>query len=358
MRELGSLTLIKTLEDYKLYSEARFYLFLIYTHLNQIFKWVYFMKFLILAAGLFSINAFSAEADNFTAYKLEINDQTEILNNLINTKISAAVERANLAAGCNEGALHENLRFDFHNHIKSQMIKDILAGEQLEAYVLPLKSSVYKNWKILDGLLLGRKGAAKSALALSPLIKINDQVIGVDKLEHMFGNGFNYYTRYYDKGMPIKKVLKKGIIGEKTYLGGNILATGVFTYGDLSANFNGMRFWNHVTLKYDDILGKQYNAGPYVSCQDNRWVVANPVDMRTYIDVTMDESINCSKMATKRGVRKLKAAIKNLELEGIETCLTSMTKLEAMIPKYSNKNIYKYILNFDGIEDVSYLNEF
>lgn len=316
------------------------------------------MKLFFLSLAMFSVSAFSAEADNFTAYKLDVLDQTEALNVLVNKKIALAVERANMAPGCNEGALHENLRFDFHNHIKSQMIKDILSGDELQAYILPLKSSVYKKWSILDGFLLGRKGAEKSPLALSPLIKINDQIIGVDKLEHMFGNGFSYYTNYYDKGLTIKKVLKKGVMGEKTYLGGNILATGVFTYADLSANFNGMRFWNHVTLKYDDILGKEYNAGPYVACEDNRWVVANPVDMKTYIDITMDESINCSKLATKRGARKLKAAIKELQLNGIETCLDSMTRLEAMIPKYSRKNIYKYILNFDGIEDVSYLNEF
>lgn len=316
------------------------------------------MKLFFLSLVMLSTSAFAAEADNYTAYKLDVLDQTEALNTLVNKKIALAVERANMAPGCNEGALHENLRFDFHNHIKSQMIKDILSGDELQAYILPLKSSVYKKWSILDGFLLGRKGAEKSPLALSPLIKINDQIIGVDKLEHMFGNGFSYYTNYYDKGLTIKKVLKKGVIGEKTYLGGNILATGVFTYADLSANFNGMRFWNHITLKYDDILGKEYNAGPYVTCENNRWAVANPVDMRTYIDITMDESINCSKLATKRGARKLKAAIKELQLNGIETCLDSMTRLEAMIPKYSRKNIYKYILNFDGIEDVSYLNEF
>lgn len=316
------------------------------------------MKLFFLSLVMLSTSTFAAEADNFTAYKLDVLDQTDALNTLVNKKIALAVERANMAPGCNEGALHKNLRFDFHNHIKSQMIKDILSGDELQAYILPLKSSVYKKWSILDGFVLGRKGAEKSPLALSPLIKINDQIIGVDKLEHMFGNGFSYYTRYYDKGLTIKKVLKKGIIGEKTYLGGNILATGVFTYADLSANFNGMRFWNHVTLKYDDILGKEYNAGPYVTCENNRWAVANLVDMRTYIDITMDESINCSKLATKRGARKLKAAIKELQLNGIETCLDSMSRLEVMIPKYSRKNIYKYILNFDGIEDVSYLNAF
>lgn len=316
------------------------------------------MKFLILGLLFSSPNLYSAEADNFTAYKLDLLDQTEALNLLVNNKVEAAVARANMAPGCNEGALHENMRMDFHNHIKSQMIKDILSGDELKAYILPLKSSVYKKWSILDGFLLGRKGAATSALALSPLLKINDQVIGVDKLEHFFGNGFNYYTRYYDKGMSIKKVLKKGVIGEKTYLGGNILATGVFTYADLSANFNGLRFWNHLTGKYDDILGKEYNVAPYVTCVNNRWEVANPIDMRTYIDVSMDESINCSKTATKRGARKLIAAIKELDLNGIETCLNSMTKLHEIAPKYKNKNISKYILNFDGITDVSYFNEF
>ena len=53
--------------------------------------------------------------------------------------------------------------------------------------MIPLKESIYAGWTIFDGMILGRKKAASSPLALSPLIKIKDEVIGVDKLEHLFG---------------------------------------------------------------------------------------------------------------------------------------------------------------------------
>ena len=39
-----------------------------------------------------STSAFAAEADNFTAYKLDVLDQTEALNTLVNKKIALAEE--------------------------------------------------------------------------------------------------------------------------------------------------------------------------------------------------------------------------------------------------------------------------
>ena len=89
----------------------------------------------------------------------------------------------------------------------------------------------------------------------------------------MFGMGFTYFTKHYQKGKDIKDVLSYGIALEKTILGGNVFATGVFSYGDLSANFNGMRFWNHVLQKNDDILGSEHNLGPYVTCSADKWQV-------------------------------------------------------------------------------------
>ena len=47
--------------------------------------------------------------------------------------------------------------------------------------------------------------------------------------------------------------------------------TGVMSYGDLAANFNGMRFWNHILGKRKDILNQ--DLGPYVKCKDRKWVV-------------------------------------------------------------------------------------
>lgn len=319
------------------------------------------MKKLILLFSLASQNLIAAEADNFTAASLIVHDVKEDLNTLANDYLKKAVSDVNLKGSCNEEkseeALYTELRKYFGNHSKGQLVKDVLYTEKILKNTLPLKQSVYGQWDKSDGFLLGRKKAASSALALSPLIRVGDQVIGVDKLEHMFGMGFSYFKKHHQQGKEIQKVLKHGVLLEKTILGGNFLATGVFAYGDLSANFNGMRFWNHMLQKQDDILGSEFNQGPYITCQGKHWKVNEEklIDFSHYVDSSFDESINCSKFANAGGTRKFKAAINE---RGFSGCPVDSQKLDEMKAKYDHKNIGRYIINSKGSGEVSYLNEF
>jgi len=316
---------------------------------------------LVLTALIYSQLSFSAEADNFTARSLSLIDVSGQVNAEANNFLKSAVDKVNLEGNCDQGlksetALYTELRKYFSNHSKGQLVKNILYTDAIAKNSLPLKESIYQEWSPMNGYLLGRKKAAASPLALSPLIQIGDQIIGVDKLEHMFGMGFSYFTQYYSKEKSIQKILKGGIFKEKTFLGGNILATGVFSYADLSANFNGMRFWNHVLLKHDDILGAENNLGPYISCVDAKWKVEekNPIDFKNYIDASMDESINCSKFASKSGAQKFKTAIGNLGFG----CPIDPAKLKEMQDKYAPSDIQHLIINDDGNGTVSYFNEF
>lgn len=319
-------------------------------------------KSIITALLLLSHTTFAAEADNFTARQLPLVDASEQVNSMANSYLNTAIN--NLASdGCNEKNLYTELRKVFANHSKGQLTKDILYNKKATIYNLPIKQSVYENWEIPDGYLLGKKSAATSPLALSPLIKIGDQAVGVDKFEHMFGMGFDYFTKHHLKGRNIKLVLNYGGAMEKTILGGNVFATGVFSYGDLSANFNGMRFWNHVLQKDDDILGADQNLGPYVVCQNNKWAVneKNPIDFRNYIDASMDESINCSKFAGTLAIKKFKASVIKrgfVTSEGKAACPVEPEKLEEMKVKYKNSGVLKKIINSDGLGRVNYAKEF
>lgn len=317
------------------------------------------MKTLILLSTLsLATTSIAAEADNFSARNLKLTDASADVNNLANKYLKKALNDLNASGPCNEEALYSELRKYFANHSKGEMVKDILYKNTVPINNLPLKESVYENWTKGNGFLLGRKKAASSPLALSPLIKIGDEVVGVDKFEHMFGMGFTYFTKHYGKSKKIDSVLKYGAALEKTILGGNIIATGVFSYADLAANFNGMRFWNHILQKNDDILGSENNLGPYVSCVENKWIAneGNPIDFRNYIDASMDESVNCSKFATKSGVNKIKSSIAKRGFSAL--CPVEPHKLEEMKIKYNNLGINHFIINNDGIEKVSYFNEF
>lgn len=306
----------------------------------------------------FSSTLLAAEADNFTARFLQLSDVSGPLNKLANSYLHQAVEKLNAEGDCDEEKaeekLYEELKKSFSNHSKGELVKSLLYAHSVATNELPLKESVYGEWSVFNGYLLGRKKAATSPLALSPLIQIGEQVVGVDKLEHMFGMGFSYFSQFYQKQKSIEHVLKVGIMKEKTFLGGNVLATGVFSYGDLAANFNGMRFWNHVLLKQDDILGREYNLGPYVVCEGAKWRVNQEIDFRSYIDASMDESVNCSKFATKSGERKFKKAIEALGA----SCSGESEGLRELREKYKAHNIQHFILNDDGTETVSYFNEF
>lgn len=323
------------------------------------------MKKTILPLSLLalSFNLFAAEADNFTARNLKLTDVGDEVNVIANKYLKTAIDELNKSGNCNEEALYTELRKYFANHSKGELVKDILYKNAVSINNLPIKQSVYENWEKGDGFLLGRKKAATSPLALSPLIKIGDEVVGVDKFEHMFGMGFTYFTKHYLKKKDIKDVLSYGIALEKTILGGNVFATGVFSYGDLSANFNGMRFWNHVLQKNDDILGIDQNLGPYVTCSANKWQVneTNPIDFRNYIDASMDESINCSKFAGTKAVGKFKASVKKrgfIDSNNQAACPVEPLKLQEMRQKYKPSGIEHLIINDEGIGKVSYFNEF
>jgi hypothetical protein len=322
------------------------------------------MKKLLFLSFLICINtAYSAEADNFTARQLNLKDASDEVNSLANRYLHIAVNNLNKSSNCDEAAFYKEMRKYFGNHSNGQLVKDILYKDVAPINILHIKKSVYSTWTSKDGFILGNKKAGLSALALSPLIKIGDEIIGVDKLEHMFGMGYTYFKKYHNKDKEIIDVLKYGIFLEKTILGGNIIATGVFSYADLAANFNGMRFWNHVLQKENDVLGASNNLGPYVTCNDNQWKVntENPIDFKKYVDSSMDESINCSKFAAEKAVDKFRAQVilkGFVTLTGEASCPVVPEKLQEMRAKYQASGIEHLIINTKGNGQVSYFNEF
>lgn len=332
-----------------------------------------------LLAAILMLAAFgtarAAEADHFTLRDGEMADVTAEVNRLANEGLGAAIAELNERGVCDDSVESEKLLYErltdvFSNHKKGQLVQAILHGD-VPRTVIPLNESLYGEWSIWNGFLLGRSGAAKSPLALSPLIKIGDTVIGVDKLEHMFGMGQIYFKSHYLKGKPLVRVLKSGIFKEKTFLGGNMLATGVFSYADLAANFNGMRFWNHMLQKRDDVLGARHNIGPYLTCSAGKWLKneERPIDFTNYVDATMQESMNCSKFATTAGVRKFQEALagrQSKDATRVFTCPENPGLLDEVSRKYEvaiagdlrETTVDHWIINRDGNTKVSYLNEF
>lgn len=296
---------------------------------------------------------YSAESDYFTRRHEYLENSIDLINFKANKAIEISLSNLNSKnEGCNEKKLYPELRTFFSSHMEGQLIKDIGNDQNIDKRLIPLIESVYKNWTPYDGMLMGLNFLKLSNISSAPILRIEDHLVGLDKFEHMFGQGYYYFKRNYLKADGEIAALKIGIFKEKTILGGNKLETGVFSYGDLSANFNGMRMWNHMLQKNDDILGLEYNLGPYIICKNNRWVNVKEIDFTNYIDDSMDEAINCSKFPSFLTAYNFTRNVKALGY----ICPVDQNALGQLIKKYGP--FAKWIINEKGTGVINYFGEF
>lgn len=308
---------------------------------------------LIFLIVLTPAQVFSAETDTFTFREDPLADSSKIINSRANQYLRTSLSAVNEAsADCVEKDLYVELRKYFNNHTKGKLTIELIKDNKIPKRIINLNTSVYKNWRPWDGLGMGLTLAKKSGLTVSPVIKFGNELIGTDKFEHMFGQGFYYFEDNYLQDKGAVKATKVGVLKEKTILGGNKFGNGVFSYGDLSANFNGMRFWNHILQLRDDVLGSDQNIGPYIACENKKWVQVKEIDFADYVDASMDEAINCSKYPS---VSTAVRFVQDVAAIGMK-CPLDPQKLDEMKVKYGP--MAKWIINEEGPGAVRYFSEF
>lgn len=297
----------------------------------------------------FALDAWAAEVDQFTYREHELKDSALVINKMANKALKIAIMKANEKGTCSEEKLFKELRQEFNNSLIGDFPKKVLRSPEVDRSKISLKKSIFRDWKPWDGLLLGSSSIVNNPLTLTEVIRIGDIFLGVDKLEHLFGQGHLYYKRMYKEKMPLNQILKKGMKKEKFILGGVFYVNGVHSYGDLVANFNGIRFWNQMLKKYPSLLEEDELAevSPYIICKGNQWQAQEPIDLRDYFDEGVDETINCSKYGTKSGVRKMKNSLKRLGL----VCPMDKELNKALYHKY--RPYSSYLINQNGIEKIN-----
>lgn len=301
-----------------------------------------------VAVRLLSANA--AETDTFTNRNEPLRDSSEIINQMANEDIKIVLGEVNNKDGqCDEKKLYKELRKYFSNHFSGKFVNDVINSSDVIKRPVTIENSVYREWHPWDGLGMGISAIRASGLTIASVVKIGNTQIGTDKFEHFFGQGFRNFKSYYLKNKSIAKIMHKEVEIEEIFLGGNKIGNGVFSYGDLSANFNGMRFWNHILQLRNDIIGTEDNIGPYVVCENNKWIQIKGVDFRDYVDDSMDEAINCSKFPSKKTAQKFSREVHKLGL----SCPVDIKKVEELETKYGP--VARWIINTKGTGVINYL---
>lgn len=150
---------------------------------------------------------------------------------------------------------------------------------------------------------------------ISPTVRIYGVELGIDKLEHFFQQGYQYYEierKELAKGAGAdeagKRAVNWGKKTERTYYG--LLSSGVYSNADLYANYAGLRFYEGLSKPS---RSGETQRSPLVVLENGYWKL-NPLVKRDdllkpFISNHMNEALNPSAFRFTL-VRSVRRAIK------------------------------------------------
>lgn len=291
------------------------------------------------------------EVDQFSSLAIPLRDSRLVMNTKVNELIGDAIDRSNAESrDCRESTLYHNLQHNFS--FKNQLIggvfnKWIVETPDVDRLEMKISSTIYGSFPFLDApfFRLGHPDSRE--------IQVGKFRIGTDKVDHFFSRGYKYFLSFKNLGrslVALNSLLQSGLSLESGLWGQ--VATGVFSYGDLAANYHGLRFWNAVLAdpnsQFDALaIGPSV---PYVSCQHHRWVQVRDFDWNRYIDDSWDETVNCNLFAEKSLVRKIRNEFARLSLSKGQhiSCPMQKDRLVSLYKTYSHRGLARYLVNREG----------
>lgn len=234
----------------------------------------------MLAAAL-AQPATAFETDQYLALEAGIEDSSAVINEYLNEELRALLLRPGVAAMECRDIPKAYYRSLFRGLLASRLQRFLKTDPRVDrfpdglTYREHLRRSIY------------RKPWFPFFLPLSPTIRVGEVRFGLDKFGHFFGFGRRYYKRYErlrgrgrSDGEAVRRVVRRGLRQERLFVGG--LADGVFSHGDLEANYQGME------------LAKAFCRGddPYIERLGGRWIARREIDLRDYVTPSFDESYN------------------------------------------------------------------
>ena len=255
---------------------------------------------LILINQFFCSKATAYEVDNFTNRYDSLTDSKNYLNQFMNSKLQSVLDSINLQKSktCIKkdiiAAVKQELASDSNSsRLKSELEKYAGASSNIQRHTIDVNKSIYSKRSFSEKI----KGFMLTSAGIDPSINLNGQYVGIDKLGHFLYEGYWYYDVY--KNDPtrsgLKQILNNGLNSEKEFFGQQ--TTGVKSYADMAANYEGFLFWNNIYGGSD----------PYFSCTNGKWLKIRDFSWSDYVSASWDEGINCSEYNTD----DLKKAIQN-----------------------------------------------
>lgn len=241
------------------------------------------MKKIIISILLMSLKLSAVETDQYMTWGIELKDSANVVNEYISTELRNRLKLPKIQKQKTCFQVIKKSAKIFRRPFV-QLIES-WAEHNLEIDIYPPRSfeGSYKNLSIY------RKNVFPFIMPLSSTMNINGIYFGTDKIGHFISFGIRYmsmYQKYTKRGLShdqaIRKLVKFGINSE-IYLVGTF-ATGVVSFADMEANFQGFLFFSSLCNQNSDFHYKQDKSG--------RWKLIGELDIRKHITPEFDESYN------------------------------------------------------------------
>jgi hypothetical protein len=274
----------------------------------------YARLFFPLITSLFLTTALHAgEVDNYYAWHSKIKDSSDLFNTYLNAAINDSLVRVNKKwkrPSCEEAAMDIMKKLGSKNYLIKRVgalntdlelwaqenpdIDKVPRADKVEDYN---KNNIYAPGLKIFGI----------PTKLDVTLNVNGVYFGTDKLSHFLGSGFEYYRKYlkyldeYSPTMAEALSVKWGVKMENGIIG--LSAVGIFSYGDLEANFQGLKM-------AEDFCRADR---PKLQLIGKDWILAEQIDFRDYVNPNWDESFNRSTYTEKR-LESVKENVKRLKI--------------------------------------------
>ncbi|MDZ4678693.1 MAG: hypothetical protein SGI74_14440 [Oligoflexia bacterium] len=218
------------------------------------------------------------ETDQFTKRFSPLQDSTLKLNAKVNSELSAVIQDWKPIDGTNEILFVKRVYKRLSdNHLFSHYESWINNSIYINKSDIKQKDSIYA-------------GASLSSSRFNfffdgaPTVYAGGARFGTDKTGHFFSEGYIYYQLFHNVRLSLEKILNYGIRSELAIFGLKI--SGVYSSGDLVANYEGFRFYESLFNSVVDPI-----KGSIIAWSPQGPVMRRGFDWRDYVSEIWDEAL-------------------------------------------------------------------
>lgn len=257
------------------------------------------LKHALFIGVLCSLRLSATEIDSFTDRDPLLRDSSSEVNRIINGYFERAVQNANMSGSCDQSSLVDALNNEFRGLMWSPIEDELTTSPRIDKRRSLVSASVYQDFNAFESPSL-------AITELGAIVRIGEHFVGSDKFNHFLQLGYDMFDKMYLQGKSFSEVLDWSSWTEQTYYG--LWITGVYSYGDLAANYDGLYFWERITNKR---LPK--GVKPHFACKQGQFHIVTPFDIADYVTAAWDEGINCSRYKTEGMHKKVDMRINMLQ---------------------------------------------